>query len=217
MTTEARRAATSSETGIAEVAMEVLGRASAVDAVVAGVLAGAALFPTVFLGPVQLLVGGAGAGLRAVDGRTRQPGYGQQRPRGFVEEREIAPAARVPVPTLPAALAVALGTFGTTTLGRCVGPAIELSRSPERTEMLRRFGRLGPAVLTERSVAEELVAQTGRVAGGLLGLEDLERVYASVVACQVTRYEERSVARAPWGEVQDARHTCLVAAADGRG
>jgi len=70
-------------------------RGNAVDAVAVGVLAAAGLHASVLLGPVQMLIGGAGAGLRAIDGRTRQPGLDNPRPRGFRPEDPI-PASGLP-------------------------------------------------------------------------------------------------------------------------
>src|SRR5579872_6420920 len=96
-------AAAASEAHVAHAAREALARGNAVDAVVTGVLVAAAHAAGVLLGPVQVLVGGAGAGLVAVDGRVRQPGLGIPRPRGVVAGADIPAAARVGVPALPAA------------------------------------------------------------------------------------------------------------------
>src|SRR5579862_1370370 len=89
----AQKAATASDPVVAEAAREALSRGNAVDAVVTGVLVAAARSASVLLGPLQALVGGAGAGLLAVDGRVRQPGTGAPRPRGFVEGTPIPDAA----------------------------------------------------------------------------------------------------------------------------
>ena len=72
--TKSSAAATATDVEVAKVAASMLPRGNAMDAVVAGVFAAAALDPSVLLGHVQFLVGGAGAGLRAVDGRARQTG-----------------------------------------------------------------------------------------------------------------------------------------------
>src|SRR5450432_3699908 len=105
-----RRAAAGSESHVAQAARDALARGNAGDAVVAGVLMAAAESPGVLLGPVQLLAGGAGAGLIAIDGRVRQPGLDAPRPRGFVSGEPIPEAARVGVPALPAAVATALAS-----------------------------------------------------------------------------------------------------------
>ena len=62
------RAAVASSPEIEATAEEVLRKGNALDAVVAGVFAAAALAPGVLLGPVQILLGGAGAGFLAIDG-----------------------------------------------------------------------------------------------------------------------------------------------------
>ena len=93
-----RWAAGGSEAHVAQAARDAMARGNAVDAVVTAVLLAAAESPGVFLGPVQLLIGGAGAGLQAFDGRVRQPGLGIPRPRG-VQAGEAVPApARIGVP-----------------------------------------------------------------------------------------------------------------------
>ena len=99
-----------SDLEVAEVGRALLSRGNAVDSVAGAVFAAGALYPSVLLGPVQLLLGGAGAGLRAIDGRPRQPGLGNPRPRGFLPSEAVPPAARVGVPALPAALLAAVTT-----------------------------------------------------------------------------------------------------------
>ena len=222
--------AVASDTDVAEAAMSVLHHAkgNAVDAVIAGVFAAGALHRTVLLGPVQLLVGGAGAGLRAIDGRGRQPGFGVPRPRGFKTEDPIAPASRVAVPALPAALATALASFGRSTMAQVLAPAVERARvSAERFQFFKRLLQHGPSALVEQGIASDLVAAAGRVAGGLLTEEDLARVRPLAAACEVHVVGERRVATAPWGAVAvrdatlaaelSARLVHVVAAADAHG
>src|SRR5689334_4758300 len=110
MTRRLSRAAVASSPEVEAAAEELLRKGNAVDAVIAAVYAACASSPSVLLGPVQILVGGGGAGLRAMDGRVRQPGIGAPRPRGFREDEELPDAARVGVPWLPATLSVALAT-----------------------------------------------------------------------------------------------------------
>lgn len=170
-----RRTVVASQPGVAEAAAELPATASAVDRVVAGVFAAAALSPSVLMGPVQILLGGGGLGTFAIDGRVRQPGGGAQRPRGFTSNEDVPEAAWVATPTLPAALAATVALVRTTSMSRIVGPAIELAkeRSEGRTKLLRLIGRRGGATFTERDVVDELVAAFGRSAGGLLTAEDL--------------------------------------------
>ena len=167
------RAAVGAASEIEAAADEVLGKGNAVDAVVAGVFAACAVSPGVLLGPVQLLVGGAGAGLLAIDGRVRQPGLGAPRPRGFLSAEEIPDAARVGVPWLPAAMSAAIATMGTATFNQVLSPAVALAKNTPRHDVLARIAARGPRALEEHTLAGELLAAAGRPAGGLLTPEDL--------------------------------------------
>jgi hypothetical protein len=167
------RAAVASAPEIEAAAEELLGKGNAVDAVVAGVFAACALSPGVLLGPVQILVGGAGAGLLAIDGRVRQPGIGAPRPRGFTSDDEVPDAARVGVPWLPAAMSVAIATMGSATFNQVVSPSVSLAKGTPRAEVLKRIASRGPSALEERPLGPELLAAAGRPSGGLLTTEDL--------------------------------------------
>ncbi len=167
------RAAVGSAPEIEAAADEVLGKGNAVDAVVAGVFAACAIAPGVLLGPVQILVGGAGAGLLAIDGRVRQPGLGAPRPRGFMSAEEIPDAARVGVPWLPAAMSAAIATMGTATFNQVLAPAVALAKNTPRKDVLARIAARGPRAIEEHALAVELLAAAGRPAGGLLTTDDL--------------------------------------------
>jgi gamma-glutamyltranspeptidase/glutathione hydrolase len=167
------RAAAASAPEIEAAAEELLGRGNAVDAVVAGVFAACAVSPGVLLGPVQLLVGGAGAGLLAVDGRVRQPGIGAPRPRGFTTAEEVPDAARVGVPWLPATMSVAIATMGTATFNQVLAPAVALAKGTPRKDVLARIASRGPRAIEESSLSGELLAHAGRAANGLLTTDDL--------------------------------------------
>lgn len=191
-----------SDPDVAAVGSAILGRGNAVDAVVAGIFAAAGLHASVLLGPVQVLIGGAGAGLRAVDGRVRQPGLGNPRPRGFRPEDAIPEAARVGVPALPAALLAAVTTYGKLSVAANVGPGTELARakSKARATVLQRIAERGPAAFAEAFLAEELTASAGRLAGGLLSKQDMDELRpvltrASVHAGRVGR----ELVTVPWG------------------
>jgi Gamma-glutamyltranspeptidase len=224
----ARSLAAASEEEAAQAAAGLLPRHGAVDAVVAGVFAAAAAHAGVLLGPVQMLVAGAGTGPRAIDGRTRQPGKGTKRPRGFRAEDAIPPASRVAVPALPAALAAALATFGTVTLSRALEPAIEIAKrvAPARAELFVRFRERGPR-LSAGAIGAELVAAGGPMEGGLLTREDLDELRPEVVVVKPMKLGVRPVLTVPWRGAAlqgdgshaelDARHTHVVAAIDGRG
>jgi hypothetical protein len=213
-----RRAIVASQPGVADAARELPANASAPDRVVAAILAAAALSPSVLFGPVQILLGGGGFGVQAIDGRVRQPGRNAPRPRGFLERDEVPDAAWVAVPALPAALAATVALVRTSTLSRLAAPAIELAkeRSEERAKLLRAIGRRGGGALAERGVADELIAAFGRMAGGILTIEDLAAPEVSVLPAK---------ARVPWlddlrdaGAARQAKTTVhVVAAGDARG
>ncbi len=210
-------AATSPDVQGAAAAM--LPRGNALDAVLAAVLAAGAVHRGVLLGPVQILVAGPGVGARAVDGRVRQPGAGGSRPRGFVPEETIPPAARAGAPCLFAAVAAALASFGSATLARVAAPAVELARSASapRAKLLTAFSRRGPGVLQNDAFRDPLVAACGRLAGGTLVDADLVP-RPEVTACAVERLDGYRVARAPWAEeAAPSDTTHVVVAADGRG
>src|SRR5581483_10997081 len=84
-----QKAAAATDRYVAAAARDALAQGNAVDAVLTAVLVAAARSPAVFLGSLQVLVGGAGAGLLAIDGRVRQPGAGVPRPRGFVGDGAV--------------------------------------------------------------------------------------------------------------------------------
>ncbi len=215
------KAAAASETHVAQAALEALRRGNATDAVVTAVLVAAAASPAVLLGPVQILAGGAGTGLVAVDGRVRQPGQGSPRPRGFLEGTPIPPGAYVGAPALPAALAAALGSLGTSAMPKALGPSISWAKAnaPERVTVLDALSKRGGLGLSQDAVAVELLAVGGRAVGGLLTRDDL-----SLVRPAVERLSERSLApngvlRVPWSvtEAAESSNVQVVAACDARG
>jgi gamma-glutamyltranspeptidase/glutathione hydrolase len=216
-----RRVAAASESSVAAAAREVLAKGNAVDAVMAGVLMAAAESRSALLGPVQILAGGAGAGLVAIDGRVRQPGLGAPRPRGFLPEEAVPDAAYVGVPALPAAVAIALATLGTASLLRAAGPALAWARShaPERAAVIEGIARRGAPALAEDAIAGELTAAAGRVARGLLTVEDLAAVRPAVERCEERTLGESGILRVPWqgASAPDATFAHVVAAVDGRG
>jgi hypothetical protein len=223
-----RAVAMASEGSAADAATAALVKGNAVDAVIAGVFAAAATSPSVLLGPVQILLGGGGLGLRAVDGRVRQAGKGAPRPRGFTPEQGVAPAARVGVPTLPAALAAALASSGALTLAQVMAPAIAQAEGA-RKDLLRRIAQHGPSAVASEGIAGELIAVCGRVAGGLLTRDDLEAALPVIVAArEVTLHDStRQAAFVPWQEAVVAgkrseasllgTHVHAIAAVDHRG
>jgi hypothetical protein len=214
----ATRASAASEAHVAQAARDAIAEQNAVDAVVTAVLVAAAEAPAVFLGPLQILVGGAGAGLLAFDGRVRQPGLGVPRPRGVVAGGPVPPQARVGVPALPAALAAALASLGSISVRRACGPAIERARalSAERAATLEAFSRRAAAAMTDDAVAGELTAVAGRAAGGALTREDLTALRPGMQPCQEAG--DAGIVRVPWRAAgADGSAVQVVAATDPRG
>jgi gamma-glutamyltranspeptidase/glutathione hydrolase len=215
-----KSAVSASEGHAAEAATALLAKGNAVDAVIAGIFAAAASSPGVLLGHVQLLLGGAGLGLRAVDGRVRQPGKGAPRPRGFTADQTVPLAARVGVPILPAALAAAHASAGAATLAQVMAPAVALAPAGgQRREVLRRIARHGASAMAEEAIASELVAVAGRVAGGLLTRDDLHGALPTIVAAaeQTSAVGARRVVRVPWDAGPASSMVHVVGACDHRG
>ncbi len=217
-------AAAASEAHVAAAARQGLERGwNAADAVLAGVLAAAAESPGVWLGPLQMLAAGGGAGLLAIDGRTRQPGLGIPRPRGALAGKEVPMQARVAVPGLPYALAAAHGGLvgASASLLAIASPAVARARSlsPERAAVLDLFARRGAAAMEDESFAGDLVAAAGRSAGGALTREDLASVRPAVVAGDGRAIESAGgLLPVPWRAAgADGRWAHVVVAADGRG
>ncbi|MCL2777851.1 MAG: gamma-glutamyltransferase family protein [Polyangiaceae bacterium] len=182
---------------------EILRKGNAVDAVVAGVFAACAVSPGVLLGPVQILIGGAGAGLCAFDGRVRQPGLGVPRPRGFpLLGQDIPNAARIGVPWLPATLSAALATSGTATLAQVLAPAIALASGTPRAMVLSQIAGRGPRAIEERPISSELFALAGRANGGLLTTRDLASPEPKVIMATRTEIGLSHVFTLPWEHIE---------------
>jgi gamma-glutamyltranspeptidase/glutathione hydrolase len=76
-------------------------KGGAVDAVLAAYFSFAGKNRAALLAPAVALVGGAGAGARAFDGRALQPGAGLQRPRGVLPGEPPPAAARAAISRSP--------------------------------------------------------------------------------------------------------------------
>ena len=215
MTARGVSGAAATQPGVAATATATLARGNAIDAVCAGVLAAVALDRGVLLGPVHILVAGPGHGVRCVDGRSRQPGRGAPRPRGFLPAAEVPVSARVAVPALPAAIATASSMFGSMPLRAVAGAAGEVvSRKDPRSAILAGLAKEGASWISKNPFAEALIAKTGRLASGLMTLEDLRMVRAPVVECLV----ESGIARSPFETEAASPSRCqVVCAADHRG
>ena len=216
----AKRAVGASEGSAGEAAREALAFGNAVDAVVAGVLMAAAETPSVFLGPVQILVGGHGAGLCAVDGRVRQPGLGMTRPRGVPAGEPVPAPAWVGVPALPGALALVVASLGSVRLGRVCQAAASHARElcAERADVIAAFGGQAASALLNDHIAGELTAAAGQSVGGALTRDDLGAVRPVVIVCDENSLEADAVLRPPWrSQSCDGTNTQVVAAADAKG
>ncbi|MBL8719595.1 MAG: hypothetical protein JNL79_26640 [Myxococcales bacterium] len=174
---------------------------TAIDAVLAGVLAVAARKPSVLLGAGTLLLAGTGEGLFAVDGRARTTGIGAPRPRGFVDASEVPLIARIATPGLPSALARAHTGRGRLTLTAIVRHALAAAGDvePDRARSLRAFAREAGAFVHE-AMRAPLLAATARALGGHLTLEDLEGVRADLVPARTVRVDTRAWSFAPWAD-----------------
>jgi gamma-glutamyltranspeptidase/glutathione hydrolase len=172
-----RRAAVLANDPVAEEAAQdfMTPSGSAVGAVLAGFFAAAGAYAGVLLGPVSVLVGGVGQGVRAFDGRLRQPGLGIKRPRGFTAAEPIPDAARVGVPCGVAAALVAHAYDAGQSLGSVLRAGVqraERSGAPARARLLQRIRAVGAAALAEVSFTRALLRVAGPSEGGLITPSD---------------------------------------------
>ncbi|MGZ3478152.1 MAG: hypothetical protein ACXWP4_16270 [Polyangiales bacterium] len=205
----AQSTASSTHPAAAEAALDALRTepgevaGTAIDGLLAGVLAIAARHPGVLLGAGTILLGGTGEGALAIDARARQPGIGAPRPRGFTDDQSIPDAARMAAPVLPAALTLAHAGRGVRTRSALVRSALSAASSigkvdDARAESLRAFGREGGQILRGGRVQEAALAASARSLGGLLGREDLEAVAPAIVPAVRSEIGGKSWAIAPW-------------------
>jgi hypothetical protein len=224
-----KRAAVISNDAIAEEgAQEFMGTGgSAVGAVLAGFFASAGASAGVLLGPVSLLVGGVGTGARCFDGRMRQPGSGQKRPRGFKEGQAIPAAARVAVPSSVPALLIAHTYDGSQKLSSILRAGLQRAKrggSDARVELLSRVRSYGGGAFSEASFVRALLRVAGPSEGGLIGPGDFGDLQEVDVPAVVRREGSLAVTEAPWAaEAQDLGDAhglgtgFVVAAVDSRG
>jgi hypothetical protein len=191
------------------------------DALVAGFFAAAGARADVLLSPVQLIVAGPGVGPRVYDGRSRQPGRGVPRPRGFLREQEIPDAARVAAPGSIAACAIAHAGDGKLSFSRLVRYGVEIAGgagAKARAAALERIARGGAAGL--RGFARPLVAVAGRSEGGVLSEDDLAGVRpASARPLEIgSGKSRRTIWIVPWpAPAGEQRSQQIIVAADVRG
>lgn len=220
-------AAAASSGGAAEAAHQALAAGgSAVDAVLAGFFAAAGFDAGVLLGSAAAIVGNAGSGVRAFDGRPLQPGKGAPRPRGFVEGAPVPDAARVAVPrAVPMLMLLHAygGRAGLSTLARHGADAATSMGAKTRAKVLRRVGAAGPLALRTEGVHDALLAAGNSVAGGSLTEEDLDSVLPSDAdGRSLARGDGVAISVWPWategaGDVDPGWVVDVVVAADARG
>jgi gamma-glutamyltranspeptidase/glutathione hydrolase len=202
----------------AQAALEAGG--SAIDAVLSGFFAAAGADPAVLFAPAVALVVGIGAGARAFDGRSAQPGTGSARPRGFVAGASIPEAARVSAPRAVGMAALLHATRGRARFADVVRPGITAAQSAghkRRAELLRRVASMG-ALAFRGDFARAAVDACGPVAGGLLTAEDLELAPAEADAVASPLDDAASALTLPWAPADDAAtSTRVVLAGDARG
>jgi len=219
-----RAAASSASSAAARAAAAAIIEAggTAVDAVIAGFLAAAGERPGVLLAPAVALVAGTGAGARAYDGRSAQPGLGVARPRGFVAGAPIPEAAYAAAPRSIVMLVLLHGHRGRTSLSVLARDGIaaaEAQGEKARAGLIRRVGAAGVLALRASEVARPLLAAAGPVAGGLLTERDLEESRpAEAEAFTTALASGASAFTVPWSPPEaSAGGAEAIVACDGRG
>jgi gamma-glutamyltranspeptidase/glutathione hydrolase len=189
---------------------------SAVGAVLCGFFAAGGAYAGVLWGPVSILVGGVGVGVRAFDGRLVQPGEGAKRPRGFVEGEAIPTAARVPATSAVAACLVAFTYAGGSRLASIIKPGATRARqsgAEARAEFLMQVRSAGAGALSEPRFVREVVKAAGPVQGGLIGPRDFDAARLTLDEPAALHEEGgRKVWTTPW-----AREPAAVGAELGHG
>jgi gamma-glutamyltranspeptidase/glutathione hydrolase len=186
----------------------LLAGGSAVDAVLAAYFALAGATPWGLLAPVTLLVAGSGTGVRAVDGRARQPGLGVERPVRYNDDASAPIIARASASATPAAISMAASMFGRESLVKLATLGARVARKQgarERAALLTRFGSAKAWVLQDRAFLAELAERVPRFEGALLQPADLAIEGADVLPCEPTlSLAGVRLALPPWHELAAA-------------
>lgn len=214
MKTKAAAIATDPESAAA--AEELLAaKGSAADAVVAAYLSMAARSAGVLLAPAVALVGGAGAGARAFDGRALQPGAGAARPRGTRAEESPLLEARAAVPRAPHMAILLHASQGRRPLRELTKRAVGEARAAgarRRAELLSQLGEGGMQALARASVVEPMLAAASGNVGGLVTEEDLATARADDVPARVSDgAADLRVVREPWPSAGEAQVEAVAA------
>lgn len=202
----------------------LLAGGSALGAVVAGFFAAAGAHSGVLLSPVTIVAAGPGLGARAFDGRSRQPGLGTRRPRGFKEGETIPQAARLAVPASVPAVLVALSYDEQARVSRVLKAALRRARdsgADARAVLLSRIREVGGAAMTEAQFVRPLLHTGGEAEGGVLTASDFRSFTDLDAAANVRDIGGRNWAVAPWADDADGAtelgRGLSVCAADVRG
>jgi len=200
----------------------LVGGGTALGAVISGFFAAAGAYSGVLLGPLSILAGGIGMGVRAFDGRLRQPGLGLRRPRGFVEEAEIPKAAYLAVPGAVAAAAVAAATLDERSLATVLRRGIQQAKSSGstvRAELLTMIRGLGAGAFGDPAFVRPLLRVAGQGELGLLTATDLAATPMDLDQPAVAHPTEPSFREVPWaGDAKEGfTGTVTLCAVDARG
>jgi gamma-glutamyltranspeptidase/glutathione hydrolase len=218
-----RSAASASDPAAEEAASRILkAGGTAGEALIAGFLCAAAVRRGGLLAPLQALIAGPGVGARAFDGRSRQPGLGVPRPRGFLPDQLIPDAAYVAVPGGIAALSVLHAHDPSMSFSRLAEPGVEHASAlgaRERSALIKRVGQAGPSALREPGFLRPLLAVGGRAEGGVLSEEDLAAVRpGSGPPRESLIASDRRALLLPWPQpLGHTRPAEVIVAADARG
>jgi len=152
--------------------------ANAVDAVLAGMLAGATRATrAALLGSGVVFVGGTGMGAFAVDGRARAPGLRARRP---TAPSEPPSAWRAAVPGLLEGVLAAHHRFGSASWGSLVRSAVIAIRDHDddagalgRASVVEALAGTGMHALERLGIVQDTLEIAGVAAGGLFTRDDL--------------------------------------------
>jgi hypothetical protein len=197
-----RFAAVSNDPVAEQVAGEcLLGGSSALVAVLAGFFGSAGANAGVLLGPLSILVAGVGSGVRAFDGRLRQPGLGVKRPRGFREADPVPDAAYVAVPGAVAAVAVAQAYDEERSFSAVIKHGIQRAQragAEARAELLKVIRGMGAGAFGDPAFVRPLLHVAGASEGGLLTPTDFAAVPHDIDVPATTDSTDSSWFEVPW-------------------
>ncbi|HMA91636.1 MAG TPA: hypothetical protein VKP30_03075 [Polyangiaceae bacterium] len=179
----------------------LLGGGTALGAALAGFFASAGANSSVLLGPISILVAGVGSGVRAFDGRLRQPGLGVKRPRGFRDEDPVPDAAYVAVPNAMSAVAVALAYDEDRSLSSVVRYGIANAQrvgADARAEQLKVVRGMGAAAFSDPMFLRPLMHVAGPSEGGNLTPNDFSAVPTDVDVEATAHPESSDWFEVPW-------------------